>query len=140
MLSREGEPTKARVERLVAKGEMPQEAVSEAEDLWYQTLHAGVVMPNGETARVTLNDLYHIIVDSRIWRRPDRIERLLRGVFEIHEADFGRRRALSRWQEDERELFGYAILELDGGVRTMHVITERELRRQQRKGERLWPQ
>ncbi len=128
----------ARISRLVSEGRIAPDAVAGAEQLWRERVASGVLMPNGEIARVELLDLYHLIVDDRIRRKPERIERLLRGVFEIREAQHGRRRALSRWHEGESPLLGYAILEPDGRVRTMHLIGDRELRRSRRKERLLW--
>jgi hypothetical protein len=95
-------------------------------------------MPNGETARIQLSDLYHLIVDQRIWRKPERIERILAGVIAIHEGDRGRRQAFSRWEEADVVLLGYAILEPDGRVRTMHLIDERRFERRRRRARLLW--
>jgi hypothetical protein len=117
---------------------MPQAAVTAAEELWRQRLVPGVRMPNGELALIELSDLYHLLVDPRIWRRPERIERLLLGIFEIRAADLGRRQALSSWEEDERVLSGYAILLHDGRVWAAHVIDERRRQRMRRKGQVLW--
>lgn len=129
-----------RIERLIAAGELPRAAVTRAEQFWQERFRYGILLPNGETAHVTLGDLYHVIIDDRIWRHPERIERILQGIIEIRTARQERRRALSRWQEDGLQLFGYAILEPDGRVRTLHVVVPSEFRRQQRQGERRWPQ
>lgn len=117
---------------------MPWAAVTGAEQVWRERLAYGVLMPNGETAQITLSDLYHLIVDQRIWRKPERIGRLLAGVIAIHEADFGRRKALSRWTENAIQLFGYAILEPDSRVRTIHLLDERGERKHRRGGGVLW--
>jgi len=129
---------RARIDRLVAEGSMPPEALIAAEALWEKRLRDGIRIPNGETAQVTLNDLYHLIVDDRIWRKPERIELLLRGVYEVRQAKLGRRRVLSRWQEGQREQRGFAIMDVNGRVWTMHLINERDLRRYSRE-EVLWP-
>ncbi len=133
------ESPKERLDRLVAEGMILQEAVDQAERLWRERLQNGVLMPNGEIARLILDDIYHIIVDSRIGSHPERIVLLLEGVADIREAALGRRRALSVWQEDEQEFFGYAILEKDSRVRTLHVVRPGEFRRMSRQGGRLWP-
>src|SRR5207249_1177303 len=101
-------------------------------------LHMGILMPHGEIARIELPDLYHLIVDDRIWRHPERIERLLRSIFEIREAREGRRRALARWLEGETEHIAFAIVEPDGRVRTMHIIDARRLGRYRRREILLW--
>lgn len=135
----ERESTKERIARLVAEGHVPPEAVGEAEQMWEERLRHGVPMPHGEMAEVTINDLYHLLVDPRIWRKPIRIELLLRGVFEVRTAKVGRRRALSRWQEGDVQMWGYAILEPSSKVRTIHLTSERSARRMQRQGDLLWP-
>lgn len=131
------ESTAARIERLVTKGNITREAVVEAEALWKQRLQYGVLLPNGETARIMLDDLYHLIVDDRIWRKLYRIERILVGIFEIRTAD-NRRIAFSRWNEGDQSLIGYAILTPESRVWTMHLIDERGLRRLRRRGELIW--
>jgi hypothetical protein len=117
---------------------MPEAAVMAAEQFWSAQLTSGVRMPNGETARIELADLYHLIVDQRIWRKPERIERILAGVIAIHEAELGRRQAFSRWEEDGVVLLAYAILEVDSRVRTMHLIDARRFERRRRKARQLW--
>ena len=129
---------KLRVDRLIAEGKMTAVAVRAAEMLWRARLRQGVLMPHGEVARIELPDLYHLIVDDRIWRHPERIEQLLRSIFEIREAREQRRRALARWMEGETEHIAYAILEPDGRVRTMHVIDARRLARYRRREILLW--
>jgi hypothetical protein len=133
-----GESAAERIARLVAEGKMPQAAVSAAEELWQQRLVHGVSIPNGEIVRIELSDLHHLIVDARIWRRPERIERLLLGIFEIRQAELGRRRALSQWKESENLLSGYAILLHDNRVWAAHLIDERRLARMRRKERLLW--
>ena len=132
------EDSRQRIERLVAEGKMPREAVRIAERLWRTRLRRGIALPNGERAVVTRSDLYHLIVDDRIWRNPERIERILVSIFEIRTARSGRRKALSRWEESGRVLAGYAILSEGNRVWTMHVIDERKLRRELNKGDVLW--
>ncbi len=120
---------------------MPREAVDEAERIWQERLRAGISLPNGDTVAVTRDDLYHIIVDSRIWRHPERIELALRGIFEIRDAGVGRRQAFSRWQEPEGERLTSVILDPDNTLRTLHLIDERRLRRYLRQGGAvLWRQ
>jgi hypothetical protein len=127
-----------RVERLIREGLMPREAVAAAQRLWWERLRQGVPMPNGDTAIITLRDLFHVIVDPRIWRRPDRIEHMLQGIFEIRTGEFRRRVGLARWEEDGRELVGVVILEADNRLRSMHVVDERKLRRATTRGELVW--
>jgi len=133
------ESPQARVERLVATGHMPREAVTRAEQLWAERLHLGVRLPNGETIQITRDDLYHVIVDDRIWRHPERIEAALENVFEIRRATGERRQAFSRWQEADGEQLAYIILELGSRLWSLHLIDDRRLRRYLRKeGEVLW--
>jgi hypothetical protein len=133
------EPPRERIERLVAEGQMPRDAVEQAERLWQARLRHGVTMPNGEQVRITLDDLYHIIVDSRIWRHPERIARALESVFEIRALEHGSRLAFSRWYEGEQERLAALVLYPDRTLRTMHLIDERRLRRYTRKvGEVVW--
>ena len=132
------EDSRQRIERLVAEGKMPREAAQTAERLWRTRLRRGIALPSGETAVVTLSDLYHLIVDDRIWRKPERIERILSGVFEIRTARGGRRIALSRWDEAGQTRVDCAILEPAGRVWTMHLVDERKLRRELGRGDVLW--
>jgi hypothetical protein len=113
---------------------MPREAVSRAERLWETRLRDGITMPNGEIARVEASDLYHLIVDDRIWRHPERIERALRHVFEIRAARSDRRQAFSRWREPDGERLASVILMADNRVWSLHLIDERRLRRYTRGG------
>jgi hypothetical protein len=133
-----GETPGARIERLLQQGKITEEAVKAAEALWQDRLQYGVLLPDGEMAVIALDDLYHLIVDNRIWRKLWRIELLLRGIFEIRTALQGRRTGFSTWQEDETILSGYVILEQDNRVRAMHLVDEKRLRREMRKGELLW--
>lgn len=109
-----------------------------AEKVWGERLQQGILLPNGETVRVSLEDLYHAIVDSRIGRKPERIEQLLRGVFQIRPATNGRRKVLSRWEEESRELYGMAIIGQDSTLRSIHVVDEKRLNRETRKADLLW--
>lgn len=128
-----------RIERLVAEGKMPREAVERAEQLWEERFQAPIVLPNGELMQVTRDDMYHAIVDPRIWRHPERIELALHGIFEIRAGDFGRRVALSQWHENRGPLLGVVIIEVDNSLRGIHVIAARKIRGYQRKyGEMLW--
>lgn len=137
-MERPSETPAERIERLVAEGKMPREAVRAAEVLWYERLRHGVLMPNGEYAAISLDDLYHVIIDRRIWRKLWRIAYILAGVFEIRTAEQERRIGFSRWQEEGRMLVAYVILEADSHVWTMHVIDEKRLRKLLRQGDVLW--
>jgi hypothetical protein len=117
---------------------MSRETVATAEHFWRAHLQNGVLLPNGERAVITLDDLYHVIVDERIARKPERIERILRSIFEIRSADLGRRAAFSSWAEDGKSFVAAIILEANGRLRTLHVVDERRLRRAMHKGELLW--
>lgn|GEM_PF-1412390 len=123
------ETPRERIERLVAEGRKARADLERALLFWRQRLQAGILLPTGEMVRITLDDLYHLLVDDRILRKPERIELILLSIFEIRQARQSRRRVLSAWQEGERHLFGFAILDSDSRVRTMHVIDERDLRK-----------
>ncbi len=133
------ESPRERIERLIREGKMTREAVDRAEYLWYERWQRGIQMPNGEVVSISLDDLYHLLVDNRIWRKPERIERILQGVYELRATREGRRRALSRWDEEGRSLVGYAIISGDSHAWTMHIIAERDLRKY-RDEELLWSQ
>ena len=62
----------------------------------------------------------------------------LLGIFEIRTARLVRRVGLSRWSEGSTELFGIVILDPGGDVRSLHVVDEKRIRRELRKGEVLW--
>jgi hypothetical protein len=132
------ETPKERVERLIEQAKMSREAVTTAERFWRTRLRDGVLLPNGERAVITLDDLYHVMVDQRVGRKPQRIEQMLRSIFEIRSTDRGRRVAFSRWAEDGKSLVGVIILEANGRLRTLHVVEERRLRRAMQKGDLLW--
>jgi len=133
------ESPRERIERLIREGKMTREAVDRAEYLWYERWQRGIQMPNGEVVSISLDDLYHLLVDNRIWRKPERIERILHGVYELRATREGRRRALSRWDEEGQSLVGYAIISGDSHAWTMHIIAERDLRKY-RDEELLWSQ
>ncbi|HKP54146.1 MAG TPA: hypothetical protein VJ183_16025 [Chloroflexia bacterium] len=137
MANHEEEP-KARIERLIGEGKITREAVDAAERLWVGRLRNGVVIPNGELIIITLRDLHHVLVDDRIWRKPERIEQALLGIFEIRPGRLGRRVALSRWMEDDKSLFGMILIEVDNTLRSLHLVDSRRLSREMRKGEALW--
>lgn len=132
------ESAEKRIERLVREGKMPREAVNNAKLLWHGRLSQGITLPNGERLTITLGDLYHAIVDPMVWRKPERIESLLMGIFEIRTGKHGRRIAFSRWMEDEKDRVGYAILGEEGNLITLHVTDEKRLGREMRRGEVLW--
>lgn len=126
------------IERKIASGEVDRDQVARARALWGRELRDGVVMPNGERVTITERSLYHVLSDERLRRRPERIAQLLAGVFELRTANFGRRRGLSEWYENEALRYGFAILDSDGHLRTMHLIDARTMRKKSRQGERLW--
>jgi hypothetical protein len=119
---------------------MTQEVVDHAVGFWRDQLRQGVRLPHRELVVISLDDLYHVLVDPRILRRVERIEMMLQGVFEIRTTSEGRQCALSRWSEQDQNLCGYIILQADSRLRTMHVVDEKRLERQARKGELLWRQ
>jgi hypothetical protein len=129
-----------RVSRLIREGHMTQEVVDHAVGFWRDQLRQGVRLPHRELVVISLDDLYHVLVDPRILRRVERIEMMLQGVFEIRTTSEGRQCALSRWSEQDQNLCGYIILQADSRLRTMHVVDEKRLERQARKGELLWRQ
>ena len=94
------------MDRLVTIGNIPLDAVIYAEGVWLERWQDNMVLPNGEVATVTLSDLYHLIVDSRIWRKPERIEYSLKGIFEMRSAEQDRRVALSQWDEEDETILG----------------------------------
>ena len=127
------------IERLVATGEIPLAAVDRAEQLWRERLQHGVSTPSGETMTLALTDLYHLLRDDRIWRKPERNELLLSNVFEIRSVQLDRRRALGRWQEGNHTITGYAILSSESHLVTLHLVSESEMGRLRRQGNQLWP-
>jgi len=135
------ESPRERVERLLAEGKMPRASVQRAERLWREQLRSGVSMPNGELVWITLDDLYHVIVDDRIWRHPERIKAALTHVFEIRASHSSRRQAFSRWSEGETTQLAALVLTADSRLWSIHLIDEKRLRRYNRQGgELLWRQ
>lgn len=132
------ESAAGRIDRLVREGRMPREAVDTAEQLWRERLRGGVELPNGERVTITLGDVHHVIIDVRIWRHPERIERALAEATEIRLADDQFRHVLSRWDEGAQEVLGHAVLRPDGGLQALHLVDERRIRREQRRGVLLW--
>jgi hypothetical protein len=118
----------------VAEGKLPRSAVDRAEAVWQSQLRVGLRLPNGELVRVTLDDLYHVMVDPRIWRKPERIAQAVQSVFEIRSAPGGRRLSLSRWPEADGERIAALIIDRHGALRMLHLIDERRLRRYIRRG------
>ena len=96
-MSNANETSRERAERLIRGGKLTADAVANAEAVWRERLQEGTIIPNGERITVTLSDLYHVIVDHRISRKPERIERALLGIFELRTARYGRREALTSW-------------------------------------------
>ena len=135
------ESPRDRIERLIREGKVTQDVVNEAERLWRERLREGVRMPNGEVVKIALDDLYHAIVDPRIWRHPDRIERAIANVFEIRASHSQRRQAYSRWLEGATGQLAALVLEKDNRLWSVHLIDERRLQRYTKKaGEVLWRQ
>ncbi len=135
------ESSRDRIERLIREGKVTQDAVNEAERLWRERLREGVRMPNGEVVKMALDDLYHAIVDPRIWRHPDRIERAIANVFEIRASHSQRRQAYSSWPEGATKQLAALVLEKDNRLWSVHLIDERRLQRYTKKaGEVLWRQ
>lgn len=128
----------AHIERLIGEGKLSRDVVQSAEHYWHEYLQEALALPNGDRVTVTRRSFYHLIADSRIARKPGRIIIILRNVFAIHAARFGRREAFSEWREDERTLVGYAILDPDGGVRAIHIVAPTEQRRKMKQGDVLW--
>ena len=129
------------VSHLLREGKLSAEQLRRIEQVWHERLSSGVRMPNGELVQVSLDDVYHVLVDGRIRRKPERNERLLASVFEIRQARGDRRRVLSRWEEEGGNLVaGFAILLPDGHMWTMHVTTERSLEPYRSKEQLLWPE
>ena len=131
------ESVKQRIERLIAEGKKSGEDVANAIQFWQQQLQSDIRLPSGDAAQITLDDLYHLMVDDRILRKPERILQVAQGVFEIRQAKGERRRILSSWVEGEQSLYGFAIIEPDGRIRTMHVVGYNDLRKY-RKETLLW--
>ena len=131
------ESVKQRIERLIAEGKKSGEDVANAIQFWQQRLQSDVRLPSGDVVQITLDDLYHLMVDDRILRRPERIEQVVQEAFEIRQAKGERRRVLSSWVEGEQSLYGFAIIEPDGRIRTMHVVGYNDLRKY-RKETLLW--
>ncbi len=135
------ETPRERIQRLVAGGQMPRAAVEQAERLWQERLRHGITLPNGEQVWITLDDLYQVIDDSRIWRQPERIERAIAHVFEIRRSHSGRRQAFSRWTEGTKALLASIILEPGNRLWSLHLIDAKRMRRYTRRGgEIIWRQ
>ena len=126
------------LEQRIRDGRASRDAVEKAIGLWRRTLRNGVSLASGELARIEMRDLYHLLCDNRIARKPWRIGRLLSNVFEIRTAKEGRRIGYSRWDEEGETRAGYVILEANNRVRSMHLILENRLQRMRTKGAVLW--
>lgn len=129
---------RALIEQKVAAGEISQVLVERARQLWRKRLQGGVTMPNGERALISDQDLHHLLLDGRILRKPERIERLLTGIVVMRTAHSGRRIGLSEWAEEDKTLHGYVIVEDNGHIRTMHLTNIRTLQKQMQQGDLLW--
>ena len=135
---RVSESPRERIERLVAEGRLPGSALAEAEALWRERLRDGVQLPNGDVVRVTEDDLYHVLVDDRIWRHPKRIELALTHVFEIRQARGGRRLAFSHWMEEDQDCLAVIVLQQDR-LWSVHLVDWRRIQRYIRRGgDVLW--
>jgi hypothetical protein len=132
------ESAKGRIDRLVAEGKISKSAVDNATEIWETTLKTGIIAPNKELIRIELSDLYHLIVDERILRHPERLKSMIRGIYEIRTADKGRRLALSSWEEGRKTLAGYTILEKEGRVRTAHIVDIKKISKLKKQGELIW--
>lgn len=126
------------IEQKVAAGEIDGREVERARAYWRRYLQESLMLPSGERVTISERSFHHFIDDNRIRRNPDRMVRLLGGIFEIQTAELQRRRALSRWMEGAKELVGYAILTAESEVWTLHVSREQEIRRWQRRGIAIW--
>jgi hypothetical protein len=132
------ESPRERNTRLVAEGRVPGSALAEAEALWQERLRGGVQLPNGDVVRVTRDDLYHVLVDDRIWRHPERIELALTHVFEIRQARGGRRLAFSQWMEEDQDCLAAIVLQADR-LWSMHLVDRRRIQRYIRRGgDMIW--
>ncbi|MDA8187278.1 MAG: hypothetical protein M0T85_03950 [Dehalococcoidales bacterium] len=131
------ESVKQRIERLIVDGKKSREDVAKAIRFWRQGLQSDVRLPSGDAAQITLDDLYHLMVDDRILRKPERILQIVQGTFEIRQAKGERRRVPSSWVEEGHSLYGFAIIEPDGRIRTMHIVGYNDLRKY-RKETVLW--
>lgn len=127
------------VEELIARGQLSREAVERARMIWRLHLQHGVAMPNGERVSISEQDLHHVLLHERILRKPERIERLIRSVFELRSVGTeGRRVGLSTWTEEDRAIFSYVILDPDNHLRTAIIADARKLRKLARQGSLLW--
>jgi hypothetical protein len=137
----ERETPRERIERLIATGRIDKVSVDHALMLWRQEWQTPIPLAHGEHVFISLDDLYHAIADPRVLRRPERIERALRGLFELRTTTPPERRVgLSRWEEGPVVLCAIFILDPHGGLRAIHFVDERRIRREQRKGDLLWKQ
>ena len=129
---------RAGLDELLRDGRITAAQIADAERVWRERLAAGIRLPTGAQASIDLPVLYHVLADPRIARKPERIERILQSVFEIRTANQGRRRALSRWDEQGVQVAGYAILSPNDEVVTVHVVDERTMARFLRQGDSVW--
>lgn len=126
------------LERRVAEGRIAQSAVDLAYAVWDEQLRRGVVMSNGETVFVSEDDLDHVLLVDRIRRKPERVRRLLENVFELRSTHSGRRLGLCQWKENGETLYGFAIIDASGHLRTAQVVDARTVRKKARQGTLLW--
>lgn len=104
----------AHIERLIGEGRISRDVVQSADRYWHEHLQEMIALPNGEHVVVTRRSFYHLIADGRIARKPWRVAIILRNVFAIHAARFGRREAFSRWARRSKHLWGMLFLTLMG--------------------------
>ena len=135
--SREPTPREI-VENYINSGRLLREDVEAAREYWRVSLQLPIAIVTGEAITVTESDFDHLILDPRIVRKPYRVMTVLTSIFEIRDAHHGRRRAMSVWDEGENRLQGYAILEVGGTVRTIHLVRRGEAERLRRQGALLW--
>ncbi len=134
-----GEIPKQRVERLVREGKMPREAVIKAEAFWETDLRKPLLDPRGVNVTVTLNDVYHVIVDPRIWRHPERIKKILNFVVEIVESKTpGFEVLISEWGENGKTIYAYAVIALNKTLKVAHVVDKKKIRQLKKGAKVLW--
>lgn len=126
------------IEQRVREGLVPPEEVESARSYWQEHLSEGLRLPNGQRLVVTYRDMHHLMLDGRIRRKPERMMRIVAGIFEIQTADAGRRIAFSSWNESGQEMVGYLVIDGDDTTRTAHLTDARKLQKLRRKGTILW--
>jgi len=135
-----GENSKQRVDRLVKEGKIPRQAIIEAEKFWQTNLCEPLVGPRESKITVTLSDLYHAIVDPRVWRHPERIKTALKSVVEIVESriDPAYEVWICRWREDGKEITAIAVIAPNRTLKTFHIIDDKRIKRFKKGVKVLW--